>query len=154
MSTFPSSALFESLSPSTARGFEALQNCSAMSWRNYLGRNSERYISEARVGTCTICLRLSIAFRSSTSPKVVECFGRYLEHEGHHVSRAEFEESMSGKMRNPAFHGDIEPLLAPASVQADAFERGTSPYNPEAAYRSVHEALIARLPGEPWKGQP
>lgn len=78
--------------------------------------------------------------------KVVECFGRYLEHEGHHVSRAEFEESMAGKMRDPAFHGDIEPLLATAAVKADA------PYNPEAAYRAVHEALIARLPGEPWKG--
>jgi hypothetical protein len=85
--------------------------------------------------------------------KVVECFGRYLEHEGHHVSRAEFEESMAGKMRDPSFHGDIEPLLA-ARVQADALERGTSPYNPEEAYRRVHKALIARLPGEPWKGQP
>jgi predicted nucleotidyltransferase component of viral defense system len=78
--------------------------------------------------------------------KVVECFGRYLEHEGHHVSRAEFEESMAGKMRDPAFHGDIEPLLATAEVHADAA------YHPEAAYRRVHEALIVRLPGEPWKG--
>ncbi len=78
--------------------------------------------------------------------KVVECFGRYLEHEGHHVSRAEFEESMAGKMRDPAFHGDIEPLLATAEVHPDAS------YHPEAAYRRVHEALIARLPCEPWKG--
>jgi predicted nucleotidyltransferase component of viral defense system len=88
--------------------------------------------------------------------KVVECFGQYLEHEGRRVSRAEFEESMASKMRDPSFHGDIEPLLAPA-VQPDALDRGTSqgaavPYNPEAAYRRVHDALVARLPGGPWKG--
>jgi hypothetical protein len=89
--------------------------------------------------------------------KVVECFGRYLEHEGHRVSRAEFEESLADKMRDPAFHGDIKPLLVPAALQADAFDSGTSDtgvasYDPEGAYRRVHEALIARLHGDPWKG--
>ena len=72
--------------------------------------------------------------------KVVKCFGRYLEHEGHHVSRAEFEESMAGKMQDPTFH-DLEPLLA-----------GAAAYDPITAYRNVHRALITRLRGEPWKG--
>lgn len=35
--------------------------------------------------------------------KVAECFERYLEREGHRVSRAEFEESMAGKMLDPSF---------------------------------------------------
>ena len=89
--------------------------------------------------------------------KVVECFERYLEHEGHRVSRAGFEANMSGKMHDPTFHDDIEPLLVPGAFKTDAFDAGafqTGPpsYDPEAAYRRVHEALIARLPGGPWKG--
>lgn len=73
--------------------------------------------------------------------KIVECFERYFQHEGHNVSRAEFEESMAGKMRDPTFHGDIGPLLA-----------GAAAYDPIAAYRKVHSALITRLRGERWKG--
>lgn len=85
-------------------------------------------------------------FPQMDSAKVVECFERYLEHEGHRVSRAQFEASMAGKMRDPAFHGDVEPLLAPA------FQTGAQSYDREVAYRQIHEALIVRLPGDPWKG--
>jgi predicted nucleotidyltransferase component of viral defense system len=89
--------------------------------------------------------------------RVVECFERYLEHEGLRVSRAEFEMNMAGKMQDPAFHGDIEPLLVPGALQADAFDSGAfhtgaASYDREAAYRLVHDALITRLPGDPWKG--
>ena len=66
---------------------------------------------------------------------------RYLEHEGHRVSRAEFEQSMAGKMRDPTFHADLEPLLA-----------GAVAYDAITAYRNVHRTLITRLRGEPWKG--
>ena len=64
---------------------------------------------------------------------------------------------MAGKMKDPTFHGDIEPLLVPGAFQADAFDAEafqTDPpsYDRDAAYRRVHEALIARVPGEPWKG--
>ena len=79
--------------------------------------------------------------------KVVECFERYLEQEGHRVSRAEFEANMFEKMQNPAFHADIEPLLVSGAFQADS-----ASYDPDAAYRRVHESFIARLPGEQWKG--
>ncbi len=79
--------------------------------------------------------------------KVVECFERYLEQEGHRVSRAEFEANMFEKMQDPAFHGDIEPLLVSGASQA-----GSASYDPNTAYQRVHESLIARLPGEQWKG--
>ena len=72
---------------------------------------------------------------------VLECFVRYLENVGHRASRAEFEANMAGKMKDPAFHGDIEPLLA-----------GIAAYDPIAACRDVHAALIAPLAGEPWRG--
>jgi predicted nucleotidyltransferase component of viral defense system len=78
--------------------------------------------------------------------RVVECFERYLDHEGHQVSRAEFEANMHGKMRDPTFHGDIEPLLV-----SGAFQAGPAIYDWEAAFGRVHAALIARLPGKAWK---
>lgn len=88
---------------------------------------------------------------------VVECFERYLEHEGLRVSRPEFEMNMAAKLQDSAFHDDIEPLLVPGALQADAFDSGAfhtgaAPYDREAAYRRVHDTLITRLPGEPWKG--
>ena len=79
--------------------------------------------------------------------KVIECFEHYLEHEGHRVSRAEFEANMSEKMQDPAFHGDIQPLLVSGALQADS-----ASYDPDAAYRRIHESLIARLTGEQWRG--
>lgn len=78
--------------------------------------------------------------------KVVECFERYLEHEEHRVSRAEFEANMAGKMRDPAFHGDLVPLLAIGSLE------GAANYDPEIGYRRVHVEFISRLRGDAWKG--
>ena len=78
--------------------------------------------------------------------KVVECFERYLEHEGHRVSRAEFEANMAGKMRDPVFHGDLDPLLAVGSLV------GAADYDPETGYRRVHVEFISRLRGDAWKG--
>lgn len=72
---------------------------------------------------------------------VVECFRRYLKHEGRIVSRAEFEANFSAKMKDPSFASDIEPLLA-AGVQWDR----------DAAADYVRTEFLARIPGEPWKG--
>jgi len=36
--------------------------------------------------------------------KIVDCFNRYLEHEGLRVSRAEFEANLAEKMEDPEFH--------------------------------------------------
>jgi hypothetical protein len=78
--------------------------------------------------------------------KAAECFERYLEHEGHRVSRAEFEANMAGKMRDPVFHGDLDPLLAIGSLE------GAADYDPETGYRRVHVEFISRLHGDAWKG--
>ena len=79
--------------------------------------------------------------------KAVECFERYLEHEGHRVSRAEFEANMAGKMGDPVFHGDLDPLLAIGSIE------GAADYDPEIGYRRVHVEFISRLHGDAWKGE-
>lgn len=73
--------------------------------------------------------------------KVVACFGRYLDHDGLAVSRAELEENLSSKLRNRSFLGDISPLL-PTGVT----------YNIADAGELVGQRLIVKLQGEPWRG--
>jgi hypothetical protein len=59
------------------------------------------------------------------------------------VTRAQFEASMAGKLADPAFVDDTYPLLRP---EID--------YEARTAWELVHEELVARLPGDPWKGTP
>jgi len=73
--------------------------------------------------------------------RVVECFRRYLEHDGQSVSRAEFEANLFAKLADPRFGRDVEPLVAPSTR-----------WNTAAAAKYVLGELASRLPGEPWKG--
>ena len=80
--------------------------------------------------------------RGLLDPKqVVACFAAYMKHEGRTISRAEFVCNLFEKESNPAFLGDIRPLLA-TDVSYDAKE----------AMTLVRENLISRLTGEPWRG--
>jgi predicted nucleotidyltransferase component of viral defense system len=72
---------------------------------------------------------------------IVNCFRRYLDHEGAAVSRALFETNLSRKLGDRSFLEDTR-FLIPADVGFD----------PLVAARLVQATLIARLPGEPWKG--
>ena len=74
--------------------------------------------------------------------RVVTAFSAYMEHGGHHVTRALFEQNIEAKLRNPQFAADIGPLLAPGYR-----------WDLEAAARGVSSRLIALLPGEPWRGE-
>ena len=73
--------------------------------------------------------------------RVVDSFRHYMEHEGHKVSRAEYEESLIKKLNHPLFTQDIGPLMT-----AD------SDWNFQEAADFVMHELVARLPGEPWQG--
>jgi hypothetical protein len=57
-------------------------------------------------------------------------------------SRAQFEANMDAKMRDDVFLTDLTPLLRPA-VKFDNHE----------AWQQVHEQIVSRLLGEPWKGR-
>lgn len=74
--------------------------------------------------------------------RIVQTFLRYMEHEGHSITRAQFEENFALKMQDPAFLADISPLLA-----ADFG------WDPQAAAPVVLSRLIELLPGEAWKGE-
>lgn len=72
---------------------------------------------------------------------LLACFDRYMAEGGHSVTRAQFEENLAGKRNQPEFRDDVGPLLRPGL-----------PWDCDAAMDVVLENLVARLPGEPWKG--
>lgn len=74
--------------------------------------------------------------------RIVGCFQGYLEHEGVRVSRAVFEANLAAKLKDESFLGDVRALL-PAGVE----------YDPRVAAVSVHDELVARIPGQPWRGE-
>lgn len=74
---------------------------------------------------------------------LLTCFSRYLSEEGHSVSRAEFEENLAGKRATPDFRDDVAPLLRPGVA-----------WDFDTAMDLVLQSLVARLAGEPWRGEP
>jgi predicted nucleotidyltransferase component of viral defense system len=67
--------------------------------------------------------------------KVIACFGRYMDHEGRRVTRAEFEDNLAEKIVDDVFVSDVPPLLAP----------GVS-FDVARAHERVREAFISKLP--------
>jgi len=74
--------------------------------------------------------------------RIVTAFSSYMEANGGRVSRAMFEKNLTAKLRERQFATDIGPLLAPGYN-----------WDIEKAARAVSSRLVARLPGEPWKGK-
>ena len=72
---------------------------------------------------------------------LISCFDRYMTEGGHAVTRALFEANLHEKAGRPDFRGDMDALLRPGLT-----------WNFEAALKVVMEEIVARLPGEPWKG--
>lgn len=66
----------------------------------------------------------------------------YMGAEGHRVSRAEFEENLASKMADPRFTADVGLLLAPGVD-----------WSPQNAAALIQQELVARLPGEGWRGE-
>ena len=71
--------------------------------------------------------------------RILDAFSAYMDHGGHRVTRAQFEQNMDAKLRDPQFTADIGPLLA------DGFA-----WDLEAAAASVSTGLIQLLPGDPY----
>lgn len=73
--------------------------------------------------------------------RVVECFARYLEHDGKRVTRAEIEMNLHEKLSDDTFLSDVEPLITPDTV-----------WSIDDAAGYVQRELLPLLPGEPWRG--
>ena len=72
---------------------------------------------------------------------LVAAFERYVAFGETPVTRAQFEANLAEKMVDAAFLGDVPALL-----------RTGLAHDPDQAWSRVHQAVITRLPGKPWKG--
>ncbi|PJG51415.1 nucleotidyl transferase AbiEii/AbiGii toxin family protein [Bradyrhizobium forestalis] len=73
--------------------------------------------------------------------RIVKTFATYMDHGGHNITRALFEQNMHQKMTDAQFTADISPLLA----------TGYS-WDINQASDEIAAALIEKLPGDPWRG--
>lgn len=99
-----------------------------------------RALYQRRKGRDLFDLAVALETVKLDPEKIVRAFGEYMHHEGHRVTRAQFERNLAGKFRNPQFIADIGPLLAAAYK-----------YDRNEAAEVVLNRLIALLPGSPWK---
>lgn len=67
--------------------------------------------------------------------RVMAAFDRYMRHEGHVITRADYAVNLARKMTDTGFTGDITPLLA-TDVS----------YDTRQAYEAVRAAFVDRLP--------
>lgn len=72
--------------------------------------------------------------------KTVRAFLHYMDQEGHHISRAMFEQNLDEKRQDISFSADIRPLLA-----------SDDDWSFDAAFTFVAGTLLPLLPGEPWQ---
>jgi len=100
-----------------------------------------RALYQRRKGRDLYDLWIGLQYGDPDRNQILHCFDRYMKHDGAAVSRAEYEANFLNKLRDPVFLEDIK-LLVMSEVE----------YETANAAKAVHRELIARLPGEPWKG--
>ena len=99
-----------------------------------------RALYQRRKGRDLFDLAMALETTKVDSERIVRAFGEYMHHEGHRVTRAQFERNLARKFRNAQFIADIGPLLAAAYK-----------YDREKAAEIVSNRLVVLLPGDAWK---
>ncbi len=102
-----------------------------------------RALHQRKKGRDLFDLWLALTKNEVEPDEIVRCFAEYMTFGETSATRAQFEESMTAKMKDALFLGDIYPLLRPGLD-----------YDVRVAWDLVHELLVNRLPGDPWKGSP
>jgi hypothetical protein len=100
-----------------------------------------RALFQRRKGRDLFDLWYALANGGASAEGIILCFNRYLSEEGRRVTRAAFEENLTGKLDDEQFRADMTGLLRPGIA-----------WDVDIAGKYVLEHLLARLPGEPWKG--
>ena len=80
-------------------------------------------------------------FQYASVDDLLSSFAAYMKFGGRSASRAQFEANMDAKMRDDLFLSDLQPLL-----------RSEIEYDNHEAWQTVHERIVSRIPGDPWKG--
>jgi hypothetical protein len=83
---------------------------------------------------------VALSSPQANATRIVTVFRHYMEHGGHNITRALFEQNLAEKMGDPEFLADISPLLS------DGYT-----WDPAAEAPLVSRQLIELLPGDPWK---
>lgn len=94
-----------------------------------------RALYQRRKGRDLFDLSIALADRRSSPNRIIESFQSYMEHSGHAVSRAEFEENLAAKVQDRRFAADIGPLLAHGRL-----------WDMDTMAQTVSDTLISRLP--------
>lgn len=97
-----------------------------------------RALYQRKKGRDLFDLAVALDHGTADPARITAAFTEYMAHGGHRVTRAQFEQNIEAKLRDPQFGADIGPLLA-ADYTWDS----------ERAAQSVSERLIALLPGAP-----
>ena len=100
-----------------------------------------RALYQRKRGRDPFDLAVGLEKPATTPDRIIETFSEYLNREGRRVTRAQFEENMARRMRDPLFTADIGPLPA-----ADFL------WDIDEAAAAVLSQLIPLLPGDAWGG--
>jgi len=100
-----------------------------------------RALYQRKKGRDIFDLWMALTQQNVDRSEIVRCFTEYMTFVKSSATRAQFEESLTGKMKDALFLNDIYPLLRPGLE-----------YDMEQAWALVHESLVKRLPGDGWKG--
>ncbi|MBN1663984.1 MAG: nucleotidyl transferase AbiEii/AbiGii toxin family protein [Deltaproteobacteria bacterium] len=100
-----------------------------------------RALYQRRKGRDLFDLWIAFAQMTVKPEYIVRCFLAYMEHEGHKLSRAEFEQNLLEKFEDTSFLDDIGPLLV-TDREFDFSE----------AKELLMNRLLPFIPGEPWQG--
>ena len=94
-----------------------------------------RALYQRKKGRDIFDLALALKEPDADPDRIITAFSRYMQHGGHAVSRAQFEQNLEAKMQDPQILADISPLLA------SGYD-----WDIDAAARTVQTQLIERLP--------
>ena len=97
-----------------------------------------RALYQRRKGRDLFDLWYALVHGQVSADRVVRCFERYLREDGHHVTRAAFEENFAKKLDDRQFRADMTGLLRPGIA-----------WDINEASRVVMGDLLAKLPDEP-----
>lgn len=100
-----------------------------------------RALYQRKKGRDLFDLAVSLDGGQARPDRIIESFQAYMDHGGHNVTRAQFEQNLAGKLQDRTFAADIGPLLT------DGFT-----WDIGKMAGAVSDSLIARLPGDPWQG--
>lgn len=124
----------------SSRWFEGSCEISSYHLDELLGTKL-RALYQRKKGRDLFDLAIALETARVDADRIVNAFGEYMTHGGHRVTRAQFEENIYAKLRDPQFTADISPLLA-----------SDFSWDIEMAAETVQTALIERLRGDPWQG--